>query len=349
MPASPSLLRHLLHDGLVTAAFCCAIALALTLGGHGRWDVQLAYSLAIGLPSWLIIEAGRFALSGGSNRWPRGWRGVLLVLAGSGCGLVLGTLLGDAYSGHAQPLWSSPWLPSTLVITLLAAAAISFFFHSRAQAQQLALQAAQAQRDAAQARLALLQAQLEPHMLFNTLANLRVLIATDAPRAQAMLDHLIDYLRATLGASRATPLHPLREEFARLADYLALIAVRMGPRLRFSLDLPAPLAPLPVPALVLQPLVENAIRHGLEPCVEGGTVRVQARLLEGGARLQLTVHDSGAGLGGASQPTEGGTHFGLSQVRERLATLYGAAGTLELAPGPEGGTLATVTLPLPTP
>lgn len=347
MPTCPCLLRRLLHDGLVTAAFCCAIALALTLAGRGRWDVQLAYSLAIGLSAWLVIDLGRFALNGGKG-WPRGWRGVLLVAVGSVCGLVLGSQVGDAYSGQAAPLWRSRWPPSTLVITVLAAVAVSFFLHSRARTQQLALQAAQAQRDAAQARLALLQAQLEPHMLFNTLANLRVLVATDPARAQAMLDHLIAWLRATLGASRAS-LHPLQDEFARLADYLALIAVRMDPRLHFALDLPAPLAQLPVPALVLQPLVENAIRHGLEPRVEGGEVRVQARLLEGGTHLQLTVHDSGAGLGGAPQSTEGGTHFGLSQVRERLATLYGAAGTLELAPDPEGGTLATVTLPLPTP
>jgi LytS/YehU family sensor histidine kinase len=183
-------------------------------------------------------------------------------------------------------------------------------------------------------------------MLFNTLANLRVLVATDPPRAQAMLDHLIAYLRATLGASRGT-LHPLADEFARVADYLALMAVRMGPRLAFTLDLPESLAQASVPPLLLQPLVENAIRHGLEPQVEGGRIDVQARLLED-ARIQLAVRDTGAGLTGAglNGGAPDGSGFGLQQVRERLATLYGAAGTLELIAGSAGGTSATVTFPL---
>ncbi len=350
MPHPRALLAHLLQDGLITSVFCCVIALALTLAGHGAWDVQLVYSLAIGLTAWLFIELGRLLL-GRDGSWPRGWRGVLVVALGSSCGLVLGSLAGDAYSGQPQPLWRSPWLASTLAITALATAAITFFFHSRARVQRLELQAAQAQRDAAQARLALLQAQLEPHMLFNTLANLRVLVASDPARAQAMLDHLIAWLRATLGASRST-LHPLADEFARVQDYLALIAVRMGPRLRHTLELPAELDPLPVPALVLQPLVENAIRHGLEPQVGGGEVRIAARRLPPGAGpalLQLTVCDDGAGLPAPGSARAGGTHFGLAQVRERLATLYGAAGTLELIATPQGGTRATVTFPLKTP
>ena len=180
-------------------------------------------------------------------------------------------------------------------------------------------------------------------MLFNTLANLRVLIALDPPRAQAMLDRLIAFLRATLEASRSGA-HPLSAEFARLADYLALMQVRMGARLEVGLDLPPALAALPVPPLLLQPLVENAIKHGLEPKVEGGRLEVSARR-EGG-RLLLAVRDSGVGLGAA--PREDGTRFGLAQVRERLATLYGPAARLTLEPAAdgEGGTLATIELPL---
>lgn len=164
---------------------------------------------------------------------------------------------------------------TTLVITVVASTAISFFFYSRGKAAHLQARMAQAQRDATEARLKLLEAQLEPHMMFNTLANLRVLIATDPPRAQAMLDHLIAYLRATLGGARAT-LHPLVDEFARLTDYLELMAVRMGPRLGYTLELPDTLREVPVPPLLLQPLVENAIRHGLEPQVKGGHITVRA-------------------------------------------------------------------------
>jgi sensor histidine kinase YesM len=272
-----------------------------------------------------------------------------LIVCGISVGFVLGTALGDAYSGTATGLLRGHDAVPSLLITVAASVAISFFFYSRGRAAYLQAHMAQAQRDATEARLKLLEAQLEPHMMFNTLANLRVLIATDPPRAQAMLDHLIAYLRATLGASRST-LHPLTDEFARLADYLEIMAVRMGPRLAFTLDLPESLHNAAVPPLLLQPLVENAVRHGLEPQVGGGHIRVRASTLPSasGTSLVLEVVDTGVGL--APPPTDhaDGTasHFGLAQVRERLATLYGPQGTLELIAARAGGTSARVTFPL---
>ena len=182
-------------------------------------------------------------------------------------------------------------------------------------------------------------------MLFNTLANLRVLIALDASRAQAMLDHLIAFLRATLNASRAG-LHPLADEFARIEDYLALMAVRMGPRLVTHLDLPVSLRELPVPPLLLQPLVENSIKHGLEPKIDGG--RIELRAQRDGDALVLTVRDSGVGLA-ATAGTQSGTHFGLEQVRQRLVALYGHRARLTLEARPEGGTETRITLPCAPP
>jgi len=181
-------------------------------------------------------------------------------------------------------------------------------------------------------------------MLFNTLANLRALISTDPPRATAMLDRMIAYLRATLSASRQGT-HPLAAEFERLQDYLELMAVRMGPRLHYTLALPPELAELPVPALLLQPLVENSIQHGLEPKVEGGSITVQAR--RDGQQLVLEVIDTGLGLN-ASNGTSGGTGFGLAQVRERLATEYGAQAALNFVADGAGGTRATITFPCKT-
>ena len=183
-------------------------------------------------------------------------------------------------------------------------------------------------------------------MLFNTLANLRVLIGLDAAAAQQMLDRLIAFLRATLEASRAQQ-HPLADEFARVEDYLALMAIRMGPRLVPRLDLPEALRSLPVPPLLLQPLVENAIKHGLEPHVQGGRLSVTAR--RDGEMLTLEVRDTGRGLPSGTDTS--GTRFGLAQVRERLATLYGPRATLELqaAGDGEGGTCARIRLPLDTP
>jgi sensor histidine kinase YesM len=173
-----------------------------------------------------------------------------------------------------------------------------------------------------------------------------VLIGLDPQRAQAMLDRLIGFLRATLTASRQDQ-HPLAAEFHHTDDYLALMAVRMGPRLAVRLQLPDELGTLPLPPLLLQPLVENAIKHGLEPKVEGGRIEVTAQRI--GAQLQLQVRDTGVGLGAArSAGGTAGTGFGLEQVRTRLATLYGTRAALTLTPAvdAEGGALATLTLPL---
>ena len=338
--------RALVRHGVVTAAFCCLIAAGLALAKQAPWDVQLVYSLAIGLTSWLVIEVGRQWLTRRSPiPWPLGWRGFALTAAGVCIGFVAGTALGDIYSGGHQGgrprMFESGGLLPGLVTTVFATVAISGFFYSRGKSRHLEALVALAQRDAAEARLKLLETQLEPHMLFNTLANLRVLIAHDTPRALEMLDHMIAYLRATLGASRSTQ-HPLRAEFDRLRDYLALMAIRMGPRLAYTLDLPDELANHPVPTLLLQPLVENSITHGLEPQVAGGHISVQARR-EGG-RLVLRVSDNGAGMQAPAAPGAGG--FGLAQVRERLATAYGVDGALELIAVPGGGTAAHITFPL---
>jgi sensor histidine kinase YesM len=185
-------------------------------------------------------------------------------------------------------------------------------------------------------------------MLFNTLANLRALIGADPARAQEMLDHLIAFLRATLAASRQSE-HPLCEEFARLDDYLALMRVRMGERLRTSATLPPELASLPVPPLLLQPLVENAIKHGLEPQRGPGELHMEASL--DGTMLVLRVADTGRGLEAAAQararePAAPSSGFGLAQIRERLHTLHGEAARFTLEPRAGGGTLAEIRLPV---
>jgi sensor histidine kinase YesM len=225
------------------------------------------------------------------------------------------------------------------------------YFYERAKAESLASQVTQAQ-------LMLLQSQLEPHMLFNTLAHLRALIGQDTARALVMLDHLDDYLRTTLQASRQ-PLHPLSDEFSRLGDYLSLMAIRMGPRLVFDLNLPPTLAAVQVPSFILQPLVENAIRHGLEPVVAGGRIEVQART--NGAQLVLTVLDNGCGISELAladsaralpQPDDSGKPYaswGLTHVRQRLHTLYGELASMRISAGATGGTCVVLSLPLTSP
>ncbi|MDE2417656.1 MAG: histidine kinase, partial [Burkholderiales bacterium] len=260
-------------------------------------------------------------------------------------GFLLGTALADALLGtdsmaywHAQPRMA--W--GFLTLSLVTGAVLTYFAASRAQLAKARERAEAAQRHAAESRLRLLESQLEPHMLFNTLANLRALIGVDPARAQTMLDYLIAYLRATLSASR-TGSHTLAQEFDRLRDYLELMAVRMGPRLHYTLELPDTLRQISVPPLLLQPLVENSIQHGLEPQVQGGSISVRAFAAAG--VLTLEVADTGKGLDPATSPADG-NGFGLRQVRERLATLYGTAAAIEFIADHAGGTRASITIPL---
>ena len=344
--------------GLRSAGFGIVIAICLTLAfGYPLWST-LAHSVSIALMCWVTIDTSRLLVTRwvhrhappGSpeslKRWP-GWRWMLpIILVGTIVGFSVGSSVADWITGRQSPgflrgTWSEGL--ALLVLSLVPGVVITYFFYSRETiaAKEAAVQTAQ--RQAAEHQLKLLESQLEPHMLFNTLATLRVLIGIDPPRAQQMLDQLIAFLRATLSASRATR-HPLAAEFARLGDYLALMQLRMGDRLRSRFDLPADLAGVPVPPLLLQPLVENSIKHGLEPNVNGGRVDVSAAR-EGG-HLVLRVRDTGAGL---SVQTSDGTKFGLAQVRERLTTLYGDRASLELAAADdaEGGALATLRLPMP--
>lgn len=358
-----SALRHYLH----VLALCCVVAVFTALVWPNRsYLSQLVYALCIGTLCWGVMELGRYAVPArhchgdaeGGHGWPKGWRGLLLTALGIVVGFYAGDWLAYQLVGPASPGRPADARDGMvgLYITVAAGAIGAFYFHTRGKAAALAAAMAAAERDASEARLKLLETQLEPHMLFNTLANLRVLITLDPPRAVAMLDRLNGYLRATLGGSRAT-LHPLAQEFERLADYLELMAVRMGERLRTTLDLPEDLRGVPVPPLLLQPLVENAIRHGLEPQVAGGEIRVGARRepRAGGACLVLEVVDTGVGLlaqpaapGGFGAPPGGAGPggFGIGQVRERLQTLYGERATLQVLPRPGGGTVATVVLPL---
>ena len=338
---APSLLAHLLP----AAAFNSVIALGITAFGEQDFASNWVYSQCIGLAIGLLIhQSTRRLISNWNTQW---FRVAFIVPVAAVLGFFLGSWLADLLTGnHSLRYWTTQpakaW--GFLTISMICGMVLTYFFVSRAQLATERERAEAALRHAAESRLRLLESQLEPHMLFNTLANLRALIAADPARAQTMLDHLIDYLRATLSASRAST-HTLEQEFARLHDYLALMAVRMGPRLQYTLDLPDALKQLTVPPLLLQPLVENSIQHGLEPKVEGGSITVQAR--QAGELLVLEVIDTGLGLKPEANSVQG-KGFGLSQVRERLATLYGNASAIELAATHAGGTRASITIPLKT-
>ncbi|MEP6502025.1 MAG: histidine kinase [Betaproteobacteria bacterium] len=203
-----------------------------------------------------------------------------------------------------------------------------------------------ARRLVVESQLRLLRAQLEPHMMFNTLANLRSLLREDAGQAEAMIDRLVTYLRSALTASCAEST-TLGHEFAQLRAYLEIMAFRMGPRLAYRLDLPVELTHVLVPPMLLQPLVENAIRHGLEPKVGVGRVDVLARQVDAG--VEISVTDSGLGLPCdadlAPKEAADSTLHGLSHVRARLSAAYGSRASLHLQGCKPCGVCAVVIIP----
>lgn len=331
----------LLLRGVNTAVVNTVVALFFTSLGHYSFASNLVHSYCIGTLIWLLIEAGRNYLI---QDWLTQWQRMLwlvplsTVLAYFLGAWIAGALLGYPTTGY---WFYNPRLSvGTLALSLVVGSVMTHYYFGKEALSRAREQAAQLHRQAADSRLKLLESQLEPHMLFNTLANLRALIAVDSARALTMLDSLIAYLRTTLSASRQS-YHGLSEEFARLKDYLDLMAVRMGPRLRYRLELPPDLAAHPLPPLLLQPLVENSIKHGLAPLRDGGEISVSAQ--KKGNTLILDVRDTGAGFAATGDASSG---FGMKQVQERLQTAYGSATGLQRLQPEAPGCWIRLTLPM---
>jgi hypothetical protein len=190
------------------------------------------------------------------------------------------------------------------------------------------------------ARLSLLHAQVEPHFLYNTLASAQYLTRSDPARADEMLGNLITYLRHSLPRTEDTP-STLGEELERARAYLEILKIRMGPRLALQIDVPEPLLSLPFPTMMLQTLVENAIKHGLEQKPGGGTIWILARTDATG--VSVTVADDGQGF----TDQRGGTGIGLRNLRERLQLAYGAAANFAIVANFPSGVAATIRVPRP--
>jgi sensor histidine kinase YesM len=197
-------------------------------------------------------------------------------------------------------------------------------------------------RQLADARLKLMQAQVEPHFLFNTLASVQDLAEGKAPEAAALTRELIAFLRAGLAGLR-NDTTTLAREFDMAAAFLAIMKTRMGERLTFELNLPEALANEAMPPAMLISLVENAIKHGLEPALDGGHLSLSAR--RDGQMLIVEVSDSGLGLGASVATTSGGV--GLTNIRERLAAIYGDDAVLTVRENQPHGVVAAITLKRP--
>ncbi|MDQ3445230.1 MAG: sensor histidine kinase [Pseudomonadota bacterium] len=339
-----------------TVVFNTAIAVVLTLIAWAfvrladplktlMWNFVIAQS--IGLTVHALYEAGGYLL-GRERIEAFSTRSRVLFFAGIpivGCliGYWIGlTLLGVDVGRIVQGA------PRVVVAIVTVSIVFSTFWYryiagktrlarAEAESERERVKVVELQRQALDAQLRSLQAQIEPHFLFNTLANVVSLIDTAPDKARLMLERMIELLRASLAASRSERT-TLGQETALIAAYLDILRIRMGERLSYSIDVPAELLNVSIPPLSLQPLVENSIKHGLEPKLEGGSVRLSARATDGA--LQLDVEDDGLGFS-----PRAGSGVGLTNLRERMTSLYGAKARLvveELA----RGTRVRMTIPL---
>jgi LytS/YehU family sensor histidine kinase len=264
--------------------------------------------------------------------------GVWPLLLMIGVELIQGTPLHEVTRRFA-----SVALPTTIVTALVVG--LPLYLIAWLRNRQHEALAAQLQRDAEAERLArelsesqlrLLRAQIEPHFLFNTLGAVQQLAEHGAPKAAELTANLIAFLRASLSDMRSDQVS-LDAEFGLVEAYLRVMQARLGARLRTSLSLPADLAQVRVPSMILLTLAENAIKHGIEPSLRGGEVSVSAEAADGTIRLR--VRDSGLGM--AATPGEG---MGLDNVRRRLQLAYGDKASLALHDAAPG-LVADITIP----
>jgi sensor histidine kinase YesM len=299
------------------------------------WTTMLLFTMASNLS---IVQSGQVAREAAQ---------IVAVIAGSALGTVvtgvvkgrpLDTLLTERLSGFVAT--------SGLGIGFGCVVVAVYFYRERSARMRAEMARMEAEFDASRAReeknllgarLQLLQAQVEPHFLFNTLANVQHLTNTDPVRASEMLGSLIRYLRASLPQMREQA-STIAREAAMVQAYLEIQRVRMGDRLAFTIDIPATLSSEPMLPMMLISLVENAVKHGIDPLAAGGRIDITATSVDGVNRV--VVADTGAGL---SEHT--GIGIGLGNIRERLATLYGSTARLDLYENEPRGVVAAIEWP----
>jgi sensor histidine kinase YesM len=284
-----------------------------------------------------------------ASPWEKTWP-VARLMGAVAAGTALGMLLVMAVKGYSYADFIAR--PKLFGLTLVAAFAnglfvgLFFLIKFRDARTATALAKAEAERhllskQAVESELKLMQAQIEPHFLFNTLASVQYLIETAPPQATRLLGHLLAYLRAALPQLRAATTTLGRE--VELAEaYLNILRMRMGARLAFAIDVPDALRVHPFPPMLLMTLIENAIEHGLEPRAEGGTVTLGAQRERDA--LVVSVVDTGAGIAPGSAPRPG-HGMGLANLRDRLATLFGARGRFALESVAPHGARAIIEIP----
>jgi hypothetical protein len=345
----PPNVRAILIDFLYTIVIDTFIAVFLTLTGIftstvnlKTFIIMLVISQCYGISTCLIIMISLRAF-----KPRRGASAIFIILIGLICGILIGHLMAASILRQALPTFMWGWKMRFLKyvgLWLVLVASIGYFFYSKKHLkiskeiiQQERINRLSSEKEALEANLRLLQAQIEPHFLFNTLSNVLSLIDTDPARGKSMLGDLILYLRTSL--SRTLPVATtLDQEMNIIKTYLNIQKVRMGERLHFIIELPDALREHPFPPMLLQPLVENAVKHGLEPAIEGGKITI--RVVEENGLIRIEVLDTGNGF--SSYDTAG---VGIANVRERIKLLYGDKGHLMLEANEPHGVKAIIKVP----
>jgi len=331
---------------LYTAVFCTVIAGFLTVIEFGKgfyYNFIISHCIGLSICSCVLFTLHFF-------RSLRPAFQTSLVVVALMIGTTIGSILGAIASG-LKPLFffgNYGIFIQILFLGLLFGAIITYFFSSREriaasedQIQKEKIKRLTSEKKAAEANLKLLQAQIEPHFLFNTLSNILSLLDTNPQKGKSMLIDFIQYLRASLSKIRQEKA-TLGQEMEMIQAYLSIFKVRMGDRLTYKINLPDSLKTISFPPMLIQPLVENAVKHGLEPKIDGGEVLIRGFAKDG--ILELEVVDTGVGFNG-----ERDSGVGLSNIRDRLFSLYGNEGRLRLEENSPHGLKATIEVPYDKP
>ena len=322
---------------VLNAAFCAVVGAVLSLAMFGSLvPAMFSVSYGCGFSIHLFV----MCVQGYGPSWLPRWIGETVAAT---CGMILGLALGGVFLA-GDPLFLLGSNVSLLIGVLLSAVGLAGSVAVE-RLWDVRNRLARAERDAlardkalAEAELRVLQAQMEPHFLFNTLANVISLIHTHPDRAARLLERLTSLLRASLSRTRRAD-GTLGDELAVVRAYLDIQSLRMAGRMTYEVDVDPGLEAVRMPPLLLQPLVENAVLHGIEPSAAGGRVVVRAERSAGVVRIGVT--DDGVGL----DPDTAGDGVGIANVRERLQAAFGARGRLALAETPGGGVSAELLFP----
>lgn len=335
---------------LIGLSFACQFHISTSQAGLDvSWKQAINYALA----DWYVfallsLPVIRFTRIYHFEVGTRG-RSLGLHLAGSmvfsGAYIVLRAWVGTWQSQAGfldafRPLLVKTWHFNVLLYWVLVAVASAFHYYRKYRDREL--HTAELENRLAQARLQALQMQLNPHFLFNSLHSIAALMHKDIEAADTMIARLGELLRAALDSSEFQEV-TLRHELEFLRRYLELEQIRFGSRLAVSIDAPVDTLDAQVPNLIMQPLVENAVRHGIEPHSRPGLIGLRAQRTDD--ELTLEVRDNGAGWNGKGPPPDG---VGLANTRARLRALYGEAHEFSLGTAPGGGLLVRMTIPFRT-